>query len=73
MTPERIKAIRAALGLTQQQLADAIGGTQITVSRWETGVSHPTGAYLKALEELEQKSRTIKTKKKKEGNHGRKI
>jgi len=60
MTPEQIKAIRAALGLTQQQLADAIAATQITVSRWETGVSHPTGAYRKALNEL---ATTIKANK----------
>jgi len=73
MTPEQIRKIRAALGMTQQQLAEAIGGTQITVSRWETGVSHPTGAYRKALEDLKKKSQKIKTKKKKEGNHDRKL
>jgi DNA-binding transcriptional regulator YiaG len=48
----RIKALRKRLHLTQQQLADMIAATQVTVARWETGVNQPKGAYLKALNEL---------------------
>jgi DNA-binding transcriptional regulator YiaG len=61
MTPNQIKALRTALGLTQQQLADTIAATQVTIARWETGVSHPTGAYRKALNDL---AATIKANKK---------
>jgi predicted transcriptional regulator len=54
MTSKQIKALRAALDLTQQKLADTIAATQVTVARWETGASRPTGAYLKALKDLKQ-------------------
>lgn len=63
MTPKKVKAIRDALKLTQQQLADMIAATQVTVARWETGVSRPTGAYLKALNELQEKAKTGKAKR----------
>ena len=33
----RLKALRAAAGLTQQQLADALGAPQQTVARLEAG------------------------------------
>jgi DNA-binding transcriptional regulator YiaG len=59
VTSKRVKAIRLALGLTQQQLADRIAATQVTVARWETGVSRPTGAYLKALEELKKRANEL--------------
>jgi transcriptional regulator with XRE-family HTH domain len=52
MTAKQIKALREALDLTQQNLADIIAATQVTVARWETGMSRPTGAYLKALKDL---------------------
>lgn len=52
MTSKQIKALREALDLTQQKLADTIAATQVTVARWETGISRPTGAYLKALKGL---------------------
>jgi putative zinc finger/helix-turn-helix YgiT family protein len=37
LTPEQIRAHRAALGLTQQALADLLGVAVATLSRWETG------------------------------------
>lgn len=64
MNAKQIKAIRKALKLTQQELADTIAANQVTVARWETGVNRPTGAYLKALTELQAKT------KKKGGKHG---
>jgi transcriptional regulator with XRE-family HTH domain len=64
MTSKQIKALRDALDLTQQKLADTIAATQVTVARWETGISRPTGAYLKALNDLaatnKQNSKKVK-------------
>jgi DNA-binding transcriptional regulator YiaG len=37
MTPEELRARRTALRLSQTQLAQALGVTQNTVSRWEVG------------------------------------
>lgn len=37
-----IRLIRKAKGLTQKQLADAIGLTQSAVSQWEGGEAAPT-------------------------------
>lgn len=37
MTPAQFKSSRKKLGLTQVELAKALGVIQITVSRWETG------------------------------------
>lgn len=37
MTPDELRARRKALGLSQQRLAEAIGVTQHTISRWEEG------------------------------------
>jgi type I restriction enzyme M protein len=57
MSPKQIRAIRTSLHLTQQQLADRIGAQRHTVARWETGVNEPKGAYLKALQELANKTK----------------
>jgi len=38
LRPEQIKRMRKALGLTQPQLAEALGTTRQTVSNWERGV-----------------------------------
>jgi len=55
MTPKEVVAIRKALGITQEELADRIAAHRVSVARWETGQSVPTGAYLKALNELAAK------------------
>jgi type I restriction enzyme M protein len=60
MRPNRIKAIRTKLTLTQQQLADRIGAQRVTVTRWENGFNEPQGANLKALKELEAKAKKTK-------------
>jgi DNA-binding transcriptional regulator YiaG len=56
MSPKQVRKIREVLELTQQQLADFIGASQVAVARWETGVHKPRGANLKALKELAQKA-----------------
>jgi DNA-binding transcriptional regulator YiaG len=55
MSPKQVVAIRKTLGITQQELADRIAAHQVSVARWKTGQSVPTGAYLKALNELAAK------------------
>lgn len=54
--PERERAVREILrerrlsrGLTQQQLADAAGVTQVTVARYETGACDISGATLERV------------------------
>ena len=53
-SPQRVKAIRAKLGLTQVEFAARLGCSQPILSQWETGTHTPrdTG-YLMALLELE--------------------
>ncbi len=41
---EGIKALRAHLGMTQQEMADELGTRQQTISEWETGMYRPRGA-----------------------------
>ena len=52
--PERIKALRDHLGMTQRQLADELGVRQQTISEWEVGVYIPrrsTQKYLSLIAE----------------------
>jgi len=51
MTPEEIKAARASLGLSQKELGEALGVTERTIRRWETGT---TNALVKAAETVER-------------------
>jgi predicted transcriptional regulator len=51
MNSDEILRRRTALGLTQQQLADAVGAHQITVHRWEVGKSTPSSLAVRLLEE----------------------
>ena len=55
MTGKQILKLRRDLGITQQQLADAIGAQRETVARWEAGRNQPRGANLKALMELRKR------------------
>ena len=47
-----IAALRKERGLTQEQLGQALGVTNKTVSRWETGVYLPPGDILLMMSEL---------------------
>jgi DNA-binding transcriptional regulator YiaG len=55
-TPTVARAIRAAVGVTQQQLAEELGVGRVTVARWESGTRTPRGElrsrYVELLEEL---------------------
>ena len=53
-TPQRIKALRERMGLTQEKFADSVGVDQSTVSLWETGGRSPEGQrVLQRLFELD--------------------
>lgn len=47
--PSPIRAARLAAGMTQQQLADALGVAQQSVTRWETGEREPRVSTLKRI------------------------
>ena len=38
MTREELKALRARLGLTQDELAEKVGVARNTINRWEMGI-----------------------------------
>lgn len=46
-----VRSLRNSLGLTQAQLADAVGVDQSTVSNWENGIT-PRGPAKKLLQSL---------------------
>ena len=51
-TVDWIRTLRKQLGLTQSQLAERLGVTFVTVSRWETGQARPNSLARKALASL---------------------
>lgn len=48
-TPEKIRALRKYLGVTQQELVEQLGMRQQTISEWETGVYKPRRSSQKFL------------------------
>ncbi len=55
MTGKQIVALRKALGLTQEQLAEMLGTYRETVARWEADRTKPHRLYLQQLEKLRAK------------------
>lgn len=51
-TPQAIKALRLRHGVSQAELAEAIGTTQQRVSAWETGRNVPGTMACKLLSSL---------------------
>lgn len=51
-SPDTIKRMREKRQLTQKGLADKIGVTVTTVSRWETGLAEPNMYYSLILNKL---------------------
>ncbi|EDW9970521.1 helix-turn-helix domain-containing protein, partial [Salmonella enterica] len=43
---DRLAMRRKALGLTQQQVADAVGRSGVSVYKWESGQNEPKGQNL---------------------------
>ncbi|BFU96477.1 MAG: LexA repressor [Nitrospira sp.] len=52
MKPTELKRIREQLGLTQQQLADALQTTRVSVARYEAGMRRIPGMVKVAIERL---------------------
>lgn len=53
---EQIRGLRSRLGLTQQELAEALGVRQQTVSEWETGSYRPRGASVRMLRHVAERA-----------------
>jgi len=58
MKPSELKRVREQLGLTQQQLADALQTTRVSVARYESGMRRISGMVQVAIGQL-NRSREI--------------
>lgn len=47
-----LRALRVGMGLTQAQLADKLGVSNLTVSRWEQGKGMPAPKNIKKMSEI---------------------
>jgi DNA-binding transcriptional regulator YiaG len=56
--PTVARAIRDAVGVSQQEVADELGVHRVSVARWETGSRVPKGAlrlaYIDLLDQLRE-------------------
>ncbi|NJL18298.1 MAG: helix-turn-helix transcriptional regulator [Nitrospira sp.] len=56
MKPQDIKRCREELGLTQQQLAEALHTTRVSVARYEAGMRKIPGVVSVVLDQLRRKT-----------------
>lgn len=56
MTPAALKSLRAALGWSQQRLADEIGVARNTVNRWEMGLHPISSTAMLLLRTIERRN-----------------
>jgi len=56
---EHIKAARESLGMTQSQLAVALGISQSTIEKWESGIRRPRPISRWAVEARLDELKTI--------------
>ena len=52
MTSNEIKELRKRLGMTQQELANAVGVDRVTIARWEAGQKKPSNLATRQLARL---------------------
>lgn len=52
MTPSELRALRSRLGMTQKELAEAVGVCSDTVARWERGRHKIPGAVERLVKVL---------------------
>ena len=52
--PTRLRALRAKLELTQTRLAELLGVTSVTISRWENGAVQPSALAMEKIELAER-------------------
>jgi len=50
--PVQVKEVRRQLGLSQEELAHALGVSFATVNRWENGKTRPSKLALRQFEQL---------------------
>ena len=55
MNPNQIRSLRQTTGLTQQQFADLLGVSFVTLNRWENGQTKPSAMGAAKLQELSGK------------------
>jgi len=54
---ERVRAIRAALGMSPAEFAEAVGVTRSTVYKWEEGVRNPPVTAMRLMERLAEEKK----------------
>jgi DNA-binding XRE family transcriptional regulator len=67
MDGAEVKALRATLGMTQSQLADAIGVHCVSICRYETDAKRPMPIIVRALQDLEKRRAKIRKQREKMG------
>ncbi len=61
MNPNQIRFLRQTTGLTQQQFADLLGVSFVTLNRWENGQTKPSAMGVAKLKELSDKQLSAHT------------
>lgn len=61
MNASQILYLRQILGLSQRDLARALGVAPVTVHRWESGANEPTGLQLEVLRALHSSAMTVES------------
>lgn len=54
MNGAEIKALREALGLSQEQLAQHLRVSVMTISRWERGLAKPLASLMEKLQQMKR-------------------
>lgn len=52
MNAKEIREFRKSIGWTQQQLADALGVTNVSVHKWEKEIARPHPVFDAKMEEI---------------------